>query len=60
MGNGINDHWKDDEDRIDHLVKRTQPDNKSAAEARRRIEQIKERQRLREMESDPLMDTLIF
>ncbi len=55
-----NSNYKDDEDRIDQLLERVRPKNESATKARQRIEMLRERQLLREMESDPLMDTLIF
>ncbi len=60
MTDNNNGNWIDDEDRIDQLIARIRPKKRSAADARLHIEKMKERKLLREMESDPLMDTLIF
>lgn len=60
MTNNSNSNWIDDEDRIDQLIAKIRPKKRSATEARQHIEKMKERKLLKEMESDPLMDTLIF
>lgn len=60
MSEDFENEWSDEEDRLDQLIEKVRPNKLSSVQARLKIEKMRERLALREMESDPLMDTLIF
>jgi len=60
MSDDFENEWSEEEQRVDELLEKVQPKKMTSIEARKKIEQLRERLALKESESDPLMDTLIF
>ncbi len=60
MSDEFENEWSEEEQRVDELLEKVQPKKMTSIEARKKIEQLRERLALKESESDPLMDTLIF
>lgn len=59
MSDDFENEWSEEELELDELIKNVKP-RVASAEARQKIEALRERLELKEMEADPLMDTLIF
>ncbi len=59
MSDDYENEWSEEEAELDKLIKDVKP-RVASAEARQKIEALRERLELKEMEADPLMDTLIF
>ncbi len=60
MSDDFENEWSEEEQRVDELLEKVQPKKMTSIEARKKIEKLRERMALKESESDPLMDTLIF
>jgi len=59
MSDDFENEWSEEEAELDKLIENVKP-RIASAEARQKIEALRERLELKEMEADPLMDTLIF
>lgn len=60
MSDDFENEWSEEEQRVDDMLEKVQPKKLTSIEARKKIEKLRERMALKESESDPLMDTLIF
>lgn len=60
MSDDFENEWSEEEQRVDEMLEKVQPKKLTSIEARKKIEKLRERMALKESESDPLMDTLIF
>ena len=60
MSDDFEIEWSEEEQRVDEMLEKVQPKKITSIEARKKIEKLRERMALKESESDPLMDTLIF
>ncbi len=60
MSEDFENEYTEEEQKVDELLQKVRPKKLTSIEARKKIEQLRERLALKESESDPLMDTLIF